>query len=359
MQQIKVLVIQNTDRVFDDKWLQDWLLKQSFQNDGFYRQNDIEVIFSTDFLQSDYVVMLNRLDKNRTIIVGEGNLFALQQEPFIPNSSKYQIPFKNEFARERRTYKNFRKVFAFVPQLLQKDPTHTHYIPHHPMMYWMMYSQNKPNFKEIYEMELPQKTKDISCIASHNKSIFPGHIARKEFALWLEEQDIGKKIDFFGAGTQNELVNKKDGLIPYKYSIAIENSFTPNYFTEKIIDCYLSYTMPIYYGTPNLEEYFPKNSFIKIDISNPKKSLQIIKKTLTSNGKRGFWEENLEAIKIARERCLKEYNFIPAMGKIIVEDFKKRGRQKMTTITLKKFRRSFKDKCTRNYWRIGNKLHLW
>lgn len=355
MNKIIVSVIQNTDKVFDKRWLQDWLIKQSFQNDGCYRQDDIEVSFSADLFESDYVVMLNRLDEDKILNVGKNNLFALQQEPFIPNSSKYQIPFKNEFAREKRTYNGFRKVFAFVPELLSKTPPpSTCYIPHHPMMYWMFCSKDKPTFQEIAEMKVPQKSKNISCIASHHKSIFPGHIARKEFVLWLKEQNIAKKISFYGAGTPNELINKKDGLLSYKYSIAIENSCTPHYFTEKIIDCYLSYTMPIYCGASNIEEYFPKKSFINIDISNPKESLEIIKETLTSD----LWEKNFEYIKTARELCLKQYNFIPAMGKIIVEDFKERGRQDMTKVILKKFKRSFKDRCSRNYWRIKNKFVL-
>lgn len=38
------------------------------------------------------------------------------------------------------------------------------------------------------------------------------------------------------------------------YSICIENSSNKNYHTEKIIDAFLSKTVPVYWGCPNLEE---------------------------------------------------------------------------------------------------------
>src|SRR5687768_17715451 len=52
----------------------------------------------------------------------------------------------------------------------------------------------------------------------------------------------------------------------YRYSLAIENFSGPYYWTEKVIDCYLSWTMPLYFGCTNLADYFPAESFVQIDI---------------------------------------------------------------------------------------------
>jgi Glycosyltransferase family 10 (fucosyltransferase) C-term len=42
----------------------------------------------------------------------------------------------------------------------------------------------------------------------------------------------------------------------FQFSIVIENSRQQNYFTEKIIDCLITKTIPIYWGCPNINEFF-------------------------------------------------------------------------------------------------------
>ena len=52
-------------------------------------------------------------------------------------------------------------------------------------------------------------------------------------------------------------VPKKDQFLkPFEYSIIIENARRPNWFTEKLIDCLITKTIPIYWGCPNIGEYF-------------------------------------------------------------------------------------------------------
>ncbi len=104
----------------------------------------------------------------------------------------------------------------------------------------------------------------ISCISSGLKQL-SGHRLRFDFVEKLQTQFPG--IDFFGRG-DNFIEDKMDGLLAYRYSIAIENSSQPHYFTEKINDCFLSYTVPFYYGCKNIGRYFPEKSFIRIDITD-------------------------------------------------------------------------------------------
>ena len=49
---------------------------------------------------------------------------------------------------------------------------------------------------------------------------------------------------------------KADGLAPYRYSVVIENVRERNYFTEKLIDALLCGTVPIYWGCPNIGDFF-------------------------------------------------------------------------------------------------------
>ncbi len=48
----------------------------------------------------------------------------------------------------------------------------------------------------------------------------------------------------------------KEPLFNSMFHIAIENCSIKNYFTEKLIDCFQSRTVPIYYGCKNIGEYF-------------------------------------------------------------------------------------------------------
>ena len=50
-----------------------------------------------------------------------------------------------------------------------------------------------------------------------------------------------------------------------QYSIVIENSRQDNYFSEKLMDCLLTRTIPIYYGCPNIHEYFDTRGWVFIE----------------------------------------------------------------------------------------------
>jgi hypothetical protein len=47
------------------------------------------------------------------------------------------------------------------------------------------------------------------------------------------------------------------------YVIVVENCKHPNYFTDKIIDCFASGCIPIYWGDPNIDQHFNNNGFYK------------------------------------------------------------------------------------------------
>lgn len=51
----------------------------------------------------------------------------------------------------------------------------------------------------------------------------------------------------------------------FQFSIIIENSQQENYFTEKIIDCLITKTIPIYWGCPNISEFFDTTGWLFFD----------------------------------------------------------------------------------------------
>ena len=155
------------------------------------------------------------------------------------------------------------------------------------------------DYNYLKNLAIPAKTKAVSCIASGLAQL-KGHRLRLNFIKLLQQRL--PQIDFFGKGS-NFLPDKLDGLLPYRYSVAIENNSSPHYFTEKINDCFLSYTVPLYYGCTNIGEYFPANSFIVIDIQNPEKTIRQIEDVLLHDD----WSSRLAAVKEARNLVLNKY----------------------------------------------------
>lgn len=96
------------------------------------------------------------------------------------------------------------------------------------------------------------KSKGVSIIASE-KNYAPGHQVRHHVIQQLKNEDI--KIDVYGKGYR-PIDNKVDALKDWRFSIAIENCQESGYFTEKLIDCFATRTVPIYWGDPSINEYF-------------------------------------------------------------------------------------------------------
>jgi hypothetical protein len=58
------------------------------------------------------------------------------------------------------------------------------------------------------------------------------------------------------------LPDSKECLYYSMFNISLENSKQVNYFSEKIIDCFLTFTIPLYIGCPNIGEYFDTRGII-------------------------------------------------------------------------------------------------
>ena len=165
------------------------------------------------------------------------------------------------------------------------------------------------NYNYLKNLAVPEKTKMISCIASDLKQL-EGHRRRLNFVNDLK-QDY-PSIDFFGKGS-HFLPEKMDGLLPYKYSVAIENSSSDNYFTEKINDCFLAYTVPVYYGCRNIDKYFPSQSFIAIDIDKR----DATRKKISDLQQQDDWNQRLPYIQEARELVLQKYQPLAGAAAIL------------------------------------------
>lgn len=103
---------------------------------------------------------------------------------------------------------------------------------------WLDFIPPEPTFEEYMT-----RNRIISCISS-SKNFTYGHSLRHDLA----SSPIGDKIDWYGTIVCKPEVNRYQVLSDYRYSVVIENVKHDGYFTEKLIDCALCGTMPIYYG---------------------------------------------------------------------------------------------------------------
>lgn len=78
------------------------------------------------------------------------------------------------------------------------------------------------------------------------------------------------------------------------FGIAIENFSHRGFFTEKILDCFLMKTIPMYWGCPNIKDFFNKEGIIKFEDTD---DFIYISNQLTKdyyNSKKDIIEENYQ-----------------------------------------------------------------
>jgi hypothetical protein len=217
-----------------------------------YIGNEIpEITYKDDYT---HLVVFNRKTCEQKCSIK--NTFAFIMEP----------SWSNNWDRNLGNYCD--KVFFHDLNLLENEiPNKTAYIEHPScLMYHMLYHNNINYFLNTRFI----KTNLLSFIVSftpNNSNFLYGQ--RTALALQLLKTDLdfhiyGNNWQIFDQRIKGPIYDKKNALINYRYSIAVENSREKNYVTEKFIDCILCDTIPIYYGCSNIEELYNKENFISL-----------------------------------------------------------------------------------------------
>jgi hypothetical protein len=110
----------------------------------------------------------------------------------------------------------------------------------------------------ITHPDVYEKTKMVSMISS-SKNLTSGHSVRLG---WIEK--LRDRLDLYGRGF-TPVHRKEEGLCDYMYSVAIENGIYSSYFTEKILDCFATGTIPIYLGAPDIGNFFLEDGIVFLD----------------------------------------------------------------------------------------------
>ena len=141
-----------------------------------------------------------------------------------------------------------------------------------------LFNQNSSSIDKIREEVLSKqiRTKFCAAVISNCNELYK---FRLNFIYKLNQY---KKVDMGGKCMNNvggRVSDKKKFLSKYKFSIAMENSDGDGYLSEKIIDSFLSGTIPIYYGDYMIDEFINPKTYILIkDDKDMDKKIEYIKK---------------------------------------------------------------------------------
>lgn len=157
----------------------------------------------------------------------------------------------------------------------------------------------------VLDTSVPTKTKLCSMIAS-NKRMTAGHAFRQELI-----QRFSNRVDHYGNGFKR-IESKEDGLRDYYFSIVIENSQPDYYFSEKLLDCFASRTVPLYWGS-DVSPFFNVNGML---IFNTVEELEEIFARITPelyNTMKADMEDNFSRVnryRIPEDWIFEHYRFL-------------------------------------------------
>lgn len=123
----------------------------------------------------------------------------------------------------------------------------------------------------VYDDEINTNKKFEVSFLVGGKSFTEGHKLRH--LLWNNQNKITIPKNFFNSSNlpyitdieSKKITNKKTPLFDSQFHLCIENTREKNYFSEKFIDCLFSKTIPIYWGCPNIGDWFNTDSIIIVN----------------------------------------------------------------------------------------------
>jgi len=169
---------------------------------------------------------------------------------------------------------------------------------------------------------IPEKKNLMSIMVSH-KNTAPGHKYRHKLVQAILKTNL--PIDIWGNGTTfyNNLGDSRVktnftwdtiGIMyeSYKFHVAIENFTTPHYMSEKILNCFIYSTIPIYWGCVNIKQYIDDENLVLLSTDdNIEKRIESDIKLLTEiikNPNKYYNPININSTKL--DKLLNVFDFI-------------------------------------------------
>ena len=121
----------------------------------------------------------------------------------------------------------------------------------------MFYHMDGP-IRDYLDPSIPHKKRRVVSMVTSNVSRgfyrYRVQLARRLAASgWVDVYGRGLRI----RRAKGDLGNKADALMPYQFSICMENGIWADYVSDKIIDAVLCRAIPIYAGATNIKTHIP------------------------------------------------------------------------------------------------------
>lgn len=252
---------------------------------------DCRFLINSDEEDCDYWFVYD-IHTTETAVCPPENVVLITGEP--PSVHRYPRFYTNQFG---------------TVITCQRELNHPNKIYTQQALPWHVGRQQKEHhniaFSKNYDELSAQKKipkENLISVVSSSKAVTAGHKKRLAFVSALKDH-FSDQIDVFGRGIR-EVEDKWDALAPYKYHIAIENCAYPDYWTEKLSDTFLAGCYPLYFGCPNINEYFSPDCYTQINIEDIEGSIKKIEQCISIH----TYENSIDSIWSARNDVLNKYN---------------------------------------------------
>ncbi|MBR6082396.1 MAG: hypothetical protein IKP62_05685 [Salinivirgaceae bacterium] len=277
--------------------------RQMENTGGVSRDGKYQFVINDWDCKPDFVVVNGKaVRETRMFDVPKSRTILLTDEPY------------SVLAYPKGYYRQFGTVITNQQEIKPINGTnviHTHtFLPWYVGMTWEPDHSNRItlDYNQIKKAN-PVKEKLMSVVSSY-KTCSAGHVARRRFVNRLMAR-YGDKVELFGERV-NDFRDKWDVTAPYKYQIVIENCCNKDYWTEKIADCFLAGTYPIYCGCTNIGDYFPKGAYTEIDVREPEKAMEIIDKVIADD----LFSKHQAELAESKQLVMNDYNMFNRLAEI-------------------------------------------
>ncbi|MFT6046065.1 MAG: hypothetical protein ACI9WC_001770 [Arenicella sp.] len=222
----------------NDSQHMEWDIRRCYYSDPHPQPGKDDKVFYTD---SELTHALNHDCAEKIAFIVESRYIAPQTYEFLENNIDV-----------------FDRILTHNQDFIDQFPEKTTFYPHCNCLI------------KRADFELYNKTKLVSFISSEKQMNVSGHIMRhaiyslysKSNENWTRALLNDVRMDLYGSLASNYVEYKLDSVKDYRFQVVVENSVIDTYFTEKIIDCFVTGTIPIYYGTKKINDFFNSDGII-------------------------------------------------------------------------------------------------